>query len=503
MRSTKLNQNKGIRETKEYSYFPLTKFVLNKDTEQAGLNMLNRIKEIRSKIIVTDNRLRDYQKKDASNLVFFKRMGLFNEQRLGKTCTVLAAINELAKKHNFTTLIIAPKSTHYSWEQETKKWYTNSVIRLTTKTKRIKAYNEHYKVYIATYETTNLDFKNLLNLVDCVIIDEAHRMHNFKGIYSKNSPDFTKSIAKLCYKVEYLYLLTGTPTPNYAYQIIPLLNLLYPNLFYSYWGSLEYYFKTFELTYVKNSPKKVGDFINNIKKLELQEFLDIHCIQRKRKDHMKWIKDSSINIIPLKMDKKEEIWYNELDKTWECKELNIDCPNKLVLMSKLTQITSTMHTKEQFILDYIKDYPNEQIIIVGTFSSYLKKLHKKIPNSKLLIGETSALERGKLEKEFNEKKYNILIGNIYVLKEGMKLEQGQTIIVLNPSLTYSDNLQLYDRIVPTTEEVAVKKTKQQILLLIIPDTIDEYIQNQLNCKASSTSIINNFKTTRKERNYEQ
>ena len=203
------------------------------------------------------------------------------------------------------------------------------------------------------------------------------------------------------------------------------------------------------------------------------------------------------------MDKKEEIWYNELDKTWECKELNIDCPNKLVLMSKLTQITSTMHTKEQFILDYIKDYPNEQIIIVGTFSSYLKKLHKKIPNSKLLIGETSALERGKLEKEFNEKKYNILIGNIYVLKEGMKLEQGQTIIVLNPSLTYSDNLQLYDRIVPTTEEVAVKKTKQQILLLIIPDTIDEYIQNQLNCKASSTSIINNFKTTRKERNYEQ
>lgn len=493
-------KSEALLENQEGYHYPLTPTIIEQvpyaNVRIAAYNYLEKLDKAREKIIVNNPKLRDYQKQDASNMVLFKRMGLFNQQRLGKTPTTLCALNAIEK--DITTIIIAPKSTHYQWEEETKKWYTESVVRLRgTLTQRKRAYEKGYKVYITSYETASNDINYLLPLINCIIVDEAHRLRNFRGVNSKNSPEFTKSIAKLCYKAEYAYMLTGTPAPNYAYQIYPILNMLYPNLFKSFWYFVDYFFVK-ETVYFKQQKVEQIKGFKTKKEQELQEFLNINCIQRKRKDYMDWIPKTNIIKINLEMDKKENKWYNELNSTWECEELQIDCPNKLTLMNKLIQLTSTKSTKEKFILDYIKDYPDEQIIITGTYSSYLRELQKKIPNSKLMIGETTSKERGILEKKFNRKEYKVLIGNTDVLKEGIKLEQGNTIIVLNPSMVYSDNEQLYDRIVPTNKEVALIKNKQQVLLLIIPNTIDEYIQTKLDEKASSTSIINDF-TTLKER----
>ena len=65
--------------------------------------------------------------------------------------------------------------------------------------------------------------------------------------------------------------------------------------------------------------------------------------------------------------------------------------------------------------------------------------------------------------------------------------------MFDSSLTYTDNLQLEDRLLPTTREVAVYKQKQQIIKLLIEDTIDIIIHNQLENKATYVDIVNNFK----------
>lgn len=496
-------KDNGIRETKEFIYYPLTPTVINKiphtEIKLKAKQYLENIESAKEKVTITDHRLRDYQRLDASTMVLFKRIGLFNQQRLGKTPTVLSALKAI--DDDFITLIIAPKSTHYQWEKEVHKWYEKPVERIRGPlNQRLKAYHKKSSVYITTYETAHKDFDYLLPMINCVVVDEAHRLRNFKGFHSKYSPSFTKSVVKLCTTSNYRFLLTGTPAPNYPYQIYPLLHILYPDIFSSYWGFVDYYFSKNEIYTKQGTVTVEGTFKNKEKERELQEFLNITCIQRKRKDYMKWLPKTDIHEIKLELDKKERKWYNELNETWECEELGYDCPNKLALMIRLRQITSTMSTKENYILDYIKDYPEEQIIITSTFSSYLKELQKKIPNSKLITGETTSKERGILEQSFNKKEYKILLGNTDVLKEGMKLEQGNTIIVINPSLTYSDNEQLYDRIVPTNQEVAESKEKQQVLLLIIPDTIDEYIQQKLDLKESSTSIINNFTIIKRKEN---
>jgi DNA repair exonuclease SbcCD nuclease subunit len=77
----------------------------------------------------------------------------------------------------------------------------------------------------------------------------------------------------------------------------------------------------------------------------------------------------------------------------------------------------------------------------------------------------------------------------------MKLEACSTIIFIDPSLTYIDNEQVEDRLLPTTKEVAINKNKQQIIHLVVKDTIDEYIQVMLDNKKTKVQIINNFKNT--------
>ena len=493
-----------IRELKSGCVYPLTTLLVNTYIpEPLKTQIIKYIEEQKeNKIIIKNNinnPLRPYQLEDATTMLNKKRVALFNEQRLGKTPTVLTVVKNLPEK--LKVLIIAPKSTHYQWEQECIKWCTENVYRLRgTPKQRDKAYENNYKVYITTYETCHIDFEKLKEKhFDIMIIDEAHRLHNYRGDMSKNSPAFTKSIIKLAKETEYLYPLTGTPAPNYSWQVYPILHALYHNLFSSFWGFVNYFYNI-ETVYTKQgNTNKPGNFINLFKKEELQEFLKLNTIQRKRKDYMAWIPKVDEKIIYLELDKKERKWYNELTDTWECEELGYDCPNKLVLMTRLLQITSTLNTKTNYILQYIEDYPDEQIIITSTFSSYLLLLQTMIPNSKLIIGKTPSKTRGELQNSFNKKEFNVLLGNIDVLSEGIKLEQGNTIIEVNPSLVYSDNIQLYDRIIPTSEEVAITKNKQQIIKLVCKDTIDEYISEQLALKKSSADIVNNFKKGEKQK----
>ena len=495
----KYNQPTGTHNNE--LVYPLTKTLaksIMKDTSEID-DYIDRRLKAKNNCPIEDNRLREYQKQDVAAMLRLKRIGLFNEQRLGKTPTVLSVLKRI--KEPIRALIIAPKSTHIQWEQETYNWCTNRVKRIRgPKKQRISYYNdENVIVYITTYETAAIDFEYLNPIINCVVLDEAHRIRNFKGLQSNRSPNFTKAIVRLAKKAKYVYPLTGTPAPNHSSQIFPLLHIMFPTTFPSYWAFAEYYYNIGIVYTKQGEAKQITTFINKRKEQEFEEFLNNTCIQRKRKDHMEWLPDTDVQIINLELDKKIRKWYNELYDTWECKELDIDCPNKLVLIQKLVQLTSDRidGPKTEFILDYIKDYPEEQILITTPHTAYLKELHKIIPNSRLMIGDTSTSERDIMKHDFNHKKYQVLLGNTDVIKEGVTLEQGNTIIVVTPSFIYSDNLQVYDRIVPTNKELALKKDKQQIIKLICKDTIDDYLETQLNLKKSLTDIVNNF-SKRKE-----
>lgn len=428
-----------------------------------------------------------------------KTNGLFNQQRLGKTPTVIVT-TKFILNNNAKILVIAPKTVQADWKKEFKKWIdTDACIVMGSKTQRLKLYNKH-RVLIMNYEKVSIDL-DILPIVDILIVDEAHRLKNFVGRISKSSPKFTKAIIKYSYRVPYKFALTGTPSSNKSYDVFPILHLLYPKLFKSYWNFIKYYYivTSEEVTFKEHPLLTIEDFKEH-KKEELQDFLDTTCIQRKRKDHMQWLPDVTIKYIDLTLDKRTQKWYNKLDTDWELPELEWDCPNKLTLITKERVLLSQYGPKIQFILDYINDYTNEQILIFSVYTKTLKKLKEIIPNSRIVCGETPSLLRNQIQQDFNQRKFPILLGNISVVKEGSTYEQANTMIIMEPSFTYSDEEQLKDRMVPTNKEVALAKEKSQILKLRVLNTIDTYVYDMLENKKTSTEIVTNYKTRKELKN---
>ena len=475
--------------------YPISKTLLEKHFSKDVVDIyteLSRKNLYTNPNLVFHPSLRKYQNEGIQRIILHNSFGIFDQQRLGKTPTILISIQQKQIKNS--VFIVAPKSTLVNWEQECNTWINEvSVCRIDSskynKQKRKSLYKENKKIYIMTYNTLSNDM-DILPTVECLIIDEAHRLRNFKGLRSKSSPKFTKDIVQLSYKCKYKYLLTGTPSPNYPYNIYPILHIMHPKLFTSYYKFIDYYFEQKEVYIGRNKTIIEPCGFKKGKDKELQELLNMTSIQRKRKDYMDWLPKIDKKFIKIEMDTQEMLWYNELVTTFEIKDLNIICQNQLTLLIAARQFTSKIKLK--WVLDYINDYENEQIIIVSMFTSILNLLKEKIPKAKMCIGSTSDKNRKKLQDDFNNKKYNILLANIDVIKEGMKFEQCNTMIVIDPTLVYTDNEQLEDRIIPTNKEVAAEKEKQQVINLIIKDSVDEYIYKQLKLKKSSTEIINNF-----------
>lgn len=488
----------GLRTTNEGTVLPTSKTLL----EELGLSTKEYIAAKEKLLSTTDKiydiRLRMYQNNDIEVMLKRNSNGVFNQQRLGKTPTTLLTIKErnIAGK----ILIIAPKSVLKNWENEVHTWLgLPAVLIKGTARERERLYRDkNNKIYIGTYQTIAIDFA-ILPEFKCLVVDEAHRLRNFKGTRSKRSPMFTKKIMKLSYSIPIKFALTGTPSANYAYEIFPILHLLYPELFKSYWAFLEYYFDS-ETVYLKNGEKttKPTTFKDKNKEKEMIEFLEVISIQRKRKDHMKWVPDVEHLDVSIEMSKKERKLYDEFTTTFESEELGIDCSSQLTLFQQSIKFTGEL--KMNYVLDYIKEYDEESIIVTSIFTSVLFKLKEHIPEAELLIGDTTVMNRTKIQDEFNNGKIRVILANTNVICEGMKLERGNTILEITPALTYTNNEQLYDRILPTTKEKALEKDAQKVIHLTVEDSIDQYLDNALKNKLSSTEIINNYASYMKKIN---
>jgi SNF2 family DNA or RNA helicase len=86
-----------------------------------------------------DKRLRPYQQTDINFLGHLPHAGVFNEQRTGKSVTVLKAFETEGRKKN---LIVCPASLVLNWTAEIKKFTNKTPFPVSgTKTKRMKIYN--------------------------------------------------------------------------------------------------------------------------------------------------------------------------------------------------------------------------------------------------------------------------------------------------------------------------------------------------------------------------
>lgn len=479
----------------------------NTPTARQRLNINTISKEFKNDFDLTLlDRLRPYQKEDAIFLAQRNNAGCFNEQRTGKTPTSLLSLKLKACKK---ILIVCPASMVPVWKSEFEQWYNAPCIELTgTKTKRQKLLAQwtdglvigyeclrivdHYDKDTREYTHSTGDLTDILQHtdIDAVILDEAHRIRNYKS----KTADAAFKLSKIPNKL----VLTGTPTLKKQEEIYSLFHFLYPNLFKSYWRFIDYYFiKEYREIWTGRKPIQTTEIGSLKRPEELQEFLNLVSTQRKRKDVMPWLPDKDKQTIYLEPSEAQQNYITELKQHFEVEDITtvgvLDTlirERQICLSPGLLSLANTMSPKLNWIKQYILDYPDKQIIIFSKFTSWLKLLKQELNNAELLIGAVSKQDRIRLKNLFQKNKIKILLIQIDAGKEGLTLDNADTIIFTDKYPPVGDIAQAEDRFIAISKERI--KTNQVIYTLVMKNTYEININKSLDKSASELDLINDY-----------
>ena len=430
-----------------------------------------------------DTRLRPYQRVDVEFLTMRKNAAVFNEQRTGKTPTTLLAVKSRMNKG----IIVCPAGLKLNWSREAQAWINrSSTVVSGTKKRRTRLYKEFAEadrgILILSYETLRSDLTLVDMPYDVLIVDEAHRLRNYRTKQSGAVYDIAK-------QAQHVFALTGTPAVNHPADIFGILKLLRPKKYTSYWNFVERYFGY--------EQSRFGREVLRLKPHMVEEFtdvLDTVSVQRKRVDVMKWIPPIVQRQIPLELSDVQTRYYKQLMETYRYDDNVV--PNAVALLTRLRQVClnpgliteKDSSPKGDFIKEYISDN-DESVLVFSSFTSFLNKLHSEIPDSVLLTGEQTQAEKQAAVDKMQKGEAKVMLANVVAGGLGWTLDKVDTIIFTDKSFNPINNEQAQDRIVPTQD---AKYGTKQIITLIMQDTLEANIEQLLAAKQDIIQYVNNY-----------
>ena len=457
--------------------------LLQEELKKATL--VERLKE--SKQSVKTSKLREYQQIDAAVVRQFPVLAIFNEQRTGKTPTILDAL-----KNEVKGLIVCPASLKLNWKREHNIWVGKDAVVISgTKQRRLRTYKSlGDNTMIISYETLRADIEDILKIFKhfgYLVVDEAHRLRNHK---TKQSKALYK-IRKLCKRV---YPMTGTPAVNHSADVFGILKLMFPRKYAGYWNFVGRYFTVVDGYF--------GKEVLGLRKERMKEFNDLlflNSIQRKRAEVMAWIPKITHKTIELEPTSKQKTTFKQIISKNTLNDEIID--NPLTKLLRLRQVSvdpeyvgiTSAKPKFDFVLDYLNDN-DESIVVFSTMTGALKRLHKLIPDAVILTGEQTNEEKEHAVKAIQTGKSRVLLANIKAGGTGFTLDKADTIIFLDKSYTPDENDQAADRIVPTNPEATYGA--KQIITLLVNGSVEPKIEDMLKEKINIIQYVNHYGLSR-------
>ena len=446
--------------------------------------------------------LRPYQIEDARELMKHNSYGVFNEQRTGKTPTSLTAMTAMARGR---ILIVCTASMLYKWAEEAKTWTDRDVyVYAGSKTHRAVALSyfeaNPKSIMVVSYDLfkTTKNSEGLKDLIvnkikpEGLIVDEAHRCVN------RGTANF-KSLRRLV-KIPYRLYLTGTPAPNHPSQVWALLTMIDPKRFTSYWRFVEEFF-AIDVQRVSNnasidSVQKPTDFLPT-KEQEFIQLLNKYSIMRKRADVMPWLPPQEPPTrIKLPLTPSQRKYLHELSNFFETDHVIVQGVldqllryRQICLAPELLGLKGNS-PKLDWLETYISEYSEKSIVVFSRFTKFLHLAKEKLKcDAGVIVGEVSAKERQDLINDFQSDNIKVLLIQIDAGKEGLTLDQADTLIFTDTYPPASDILQARDRIVATTES---RNKPKEIIELAMAESYDEALYELVDHRIDSTDIANNY-----------
>lgn len=435
-----------------------------------------------------EEKLRPYQRVDVEVIKNANSIAVFNEQRTGKTPTILTAVKDLLGKG----IVVCPSSLKLNWQSEYEAWtgQNNSVVVSGTKKKRLGIYemfsNTKQGMLFISYETLRADIEDVLKIIksfDVLVVDEAHRLRNYQTRQSV-------ALYRLGRLASHVYPMTGTPAVNHPSDVFGILRLVEPDKYTSYWQFIDRYFGYTE--------GRFGRELLNVRKdreVEFNLLLQMSSIQRKRNEVMSWIPKIQESKIYIELDDSQKRHLKKI--TEEFMYGNNVIPNVIAQLTRIRQVAldpalldlKGKSAKTEFLIDFLDDNDGK-VIVFSSFTSYLKRLAKIIPNCELLTGEMNDAQKSAAVYNVQHGSSRVLLSNIQVGGTGWTLDNIDTIIFTDRSFNPIDNEQAADRFVPTDPKKVYGA--KQIITLIGNNRIERNMDKLIDEKISIIEFVNNY-----------
>lgn len=388
--------------------------------------------------MITQTRLklimRNYQRFSANQIVLNPRYGLFLDMGMGKTISVLMAVDYLIDTFQVQKcLVIAPPLVAAdTWSDEVAKWDATrrlKVISLVgTPKQREAAVKQEGDIYVLSVGTLEWLVKKVgvINwCFDMVVIDEASM---FKNPDAKRTQLLRKIVARTKRFVE----LTGTPAPNGLLDIWTLIYMLdggkrLGNNFYQYRAR-------FFLPATKNGKRVFSWYCPKGNEKIIHELISDVTMSLKTED---WIELPELveNVCRVTLEGKERKLYDKFreEMLLQFDEGDITAANAAVLGGKLLQMANgavynengdiqPIHKKKLEALETIIENANKSPMLVFYAFKHDELLIEKMLKKKGII-------YGKVKNKADREKWNrgeleVLIAHPASAGHGLNLQHG-------------------------------------------------------------------------------
>jgi SNF2 family DNA or RNA helicase len=444
--------------------------------------------------MLSPDNLHGYQLRAVDFIADKKRCALFLGLGMGKTATSLTAASQLLDSFAVTkVLVIAPLRVANSvWAQEAQNWSHLKHLRVSVCTgsekARLSALQKPADIYTINRENVPWLVKHCGKKwpFDCVIVDESSSFKN------PGSQRF-KALKRVLPMTRYLWLLTGTPSPNSLLDLWAQMYLVDfgERLGRTFTGYKERFFESDFMGY-KWTPRTGTDkTIHNLigdraLSMSAEDYLDVP----NRIDIAERVE------LPAKSLKAyqqfEQSLLAELDDGEE-----IEAISAAVLANKLLQWSNgTIYTDDQgnwselhsakldALQDIVDSNQGDNMLVAYNYKSDLARLRAKFPDAVVLDKNQQTID------DWNAGKVPMLLAHPASAGHGLNLQHGGSLIVwfgLNWSLELTQ--QFNGRLHRQGQTKPVR-----IVSIVASGCIDERVVDVLSDKdATQASLIKALK----------
>lgn len=406
---------------------------------------------------------------------------------LGKSRTALVAAEASGAMR---VLVLCPASGRYVWEEQTNKWssYPITIVR------DLKDLRPGPGVFVVTYGLISQKDSPYAAIIakgrayDFTVLDEAAAVKN-------PGANRTKAIlGKMLPKLGYVLPMSGTPAPNHAGELYPILHALYPEALIdgsgktlAQWQFENLYCRVVEKRFGNGRPVRVIEGSKNIP--ALREKIASFMVRVKKETVLQDLPPVRYDVVPIGVDTSATDKLPTLPPFSNEKELlaylNGVGDEHLMRLRRQLGVLKVGPAIE-YIDDFIGNLPSQRKVLVF---AHHKEVVANIVNSLAdwypvqITGASSPAARDAAIKTFlTDHRCRLFVGNIQASGTGITLVGPRCacsdVIFVEASYSPSDNVQAAARIHRIGQREAVVAR-----FLTAHGTIDDAIQGVLARKA--------------------